>query len=87
MCIINNKLKTTLALEENVSFVPVQQKIFIIVDKFATFCVTFLTEVNQKQKEFGLWIFYHDLTFLVLFLFYCSCFFLNHLLIRILRSV
>lgn len=65
MCIINNKLKTKLALEENVSFVPVQQKIFIIVDKFATFCVTFLTEVNQKQKEFRLWIFYHDLTCLV----------------------
>ncbi len=56
MCII--KLKIPLALEENVSFVPVQQKyLLFIVEKFATFCVTFLTEVKrnkQTKKEWSL---------------------------------
>lgn len=54
MCII--KLKIPLALEENVSFVPVQQKyLLFIVDKFATFCVTFLTEVKRNKKKNGVW--------------------------------
>lgn len=56
MCIINNKLK--LALEEMFSLFPCS-KIYLlfIVDKFATFCVTFLTEVKWN-KTIVIWFVY-----------------------------
>lgn len=38
--------------EGNVLFVPVRQNyLLFIVNKFATFCVTFLTEGKRKKKR------------------------------------
>ena len=55
MCIINNKLKKKkipLALEKMFRLFPCNKNyLLFIVDKFATFCVTFLTEVKRKKNK------------------------------------
>lgn len=52
MCKLIITIKILLAPEGNVLFVPVQQDyLLFIVNKLATFCVTFLTEVKKKKEE------------------------------------
>lgn len=57
MCIINNKLKNTVSSGKNVSFVPVQQKLFIIYCRqICHLLCNFLNWSKNKQtKKTGVW--------------------------------